>query len=221
MVKSGPGLSASEVWHRLVAGNMRFVQGLFLGRNLLDLRKSLTRGQSPMAAVLCCSDSRVPAEIIFDQSLGDLFVVRTAGLVLEPTTIGSLEYAVAHLKVPLLLIKGHESCGAVTAAVQHPDLQEGHITQVVRQIAPVVQRVKEQGYAGNNLVEAVTNAHLQALYETLRRKSAIIGEALTSGRLQAVVAKYSLQNGRVAVLDTTLPEGAAAVSGPGKVEAVF
>ena len=68
-----------------------------------------------------CSDSRVPAEIIFDQSLGDLFVVRTAGLVLDPTSIGSLEYAVAHLHVPLLVIKGHEGCGAVTAAVEHPD----------------------------------------------------------------------------------------------------
>ena len=97
---SGPGLNAQEVWQRLIGGNMRFVQGLFMGRNLLDLRQTLTRGQNPMAAVLCCSDSRVPAELVFDQSLGDLFVVRTAGLVLEPTSLGSLEYAVAHLHVP-------------------------------------------------------------------------------------------------------------------------
>ena len=109
MAQQGPGLTAREVWQQLLAGNMRFVQGLFMGRNLLDLRTSLTKGQSPMAAVLCCSDSRVPAEIVFDQSLGDLFVVRTAGLVLEPTSLGSLEYAVAHLHVPLLVIKGHES----------------------------------------------------------------------------------------------------------------
>jgi len=101
------GLNGKQVWQRLVAGNMRFVQGLFQGHNLLDLRRTLTRGQRPQAAVLCCSDSRVPAEIIFDQSLGDLFVVRTAGLVLEPTSIGSLEYAVAHLQVSLLVIKGH------------------------------------------------------------------------------------------------------------------
>jgi carbonic anhydrase len=88
---------------------MRFVQGLFQGRNLLDLRRTLAKGQSPEAAVLSCADSRVPAEIIFDQSLGDLFVVRTAGLVLDPTSIGSLEYAVAHLHVPLLVTQGHES----------------------------------------------------------------------------------------------------------------
>src|SRR5512143_3201274 len=120
-------LSGRQVWQRLMEGNMRFVQGLFQGRNLLDLRRSLAQGQQPEAAVLCCSDSRVPAEIVFDQSLGDLFVVRTAGLVLEATSIGSLEYAVAHLHVPLLVIKGHECCGAVTAAVAHPETDEGHI----------------------------------------------------------------------------------------------
>jgi len=204
MAGKGLGLSAAEVWQRLLEGNMRFVQGLFMGRNLLDLRESLTRGQSPLAAVLCCSDSRVPAEIIFDQSLGDLFVVRTAGLVLEPTTIGSLEYAVAHLNVPLMVIKGHESCGAVTAAVEHPDLDESHITQVVKKIAPTAERVRGQGLTGSDLVETVTNAHLAELYDTLRRESSIIGEALARKRLHMVVSKYSLRNGRVEVLDSTL-----------------
>ena len=136
MANSPEGLNGKQVWQRLIAGNMRFVQGLFQGRNMLDLRRTLTQGQQPEAAVLCCSDSRVPAEIIFDQSLGDLFVVRTAGLVLEPTSIGSLEYAVAHLHVPLLVIKGHENCGAVTAAVAHPETDEGHIGAIVQRIAP-------------------------------------------------------------------------------------
>jgi len=203
MAHVGPGLSGQEVWHRLLEGNMRFVQGLFMGRNLLTLRESLTKGQKPMAAVLCCSDSRVPAEIVFDQSLGDLFVVRTAGLVLEPTSLGSLEYAVAHLNVPLLVIKGHESCGAVTATVAHPDLDEGHITAVVRKIAPAAHKARETGLTGAELVEAANKLHLAALHDTLRRESAIIGEALTSGRLNIVVGKYSLQDGHVEVLDTT------------------
>jgi carbonic anhydrase len=95
MANPDQGLNGKQVWQRLMEGNMRFVQGLFQGRNLLDLRRTLTQGQKPEAAVLCCSDSRVPAEIIFDQSLGDLFVVRTAGLVLEPTSIGSLDLVVA------------------------------------------------------------------------------------------------------------------------------
>lgn len=204
MAFAGPGLSAQEVWRRLLEGNMRFVQGFFMGRNLLDLRKSLTRGQMPMAAVLCCSDSRVPAEIVFDQSLGDLFVVRTAGLVLESTSLGSLEYAVAHLHVPLLVIKGHESCGAVTAAVAHPDLNEGHITAVVRKISPAVSRAQKSGLTGKDLVEEANNLHLAAIYDTMKRESPIIGEALASGRLHLVVAKYSLSAGQVQVLDTTM-----------------
>jgi len=195
-----------KVWYKLIEGNMRFVQGLFQGRNLLDLRGTLTKGQQPEAAVLCCSDSRVPAEIIFDQSLGDLFVVRTAGLVLEPTSIGSLEYAVAHLHVPLLVIKGHESCGAVTAAVAHPDMDEGHITAIVQQIAPAAAQARATGKNGSALVEEATNQHLQSLEKALRQQSRIIGEALEQGRLDLVVAKYRLQTGKVDVLSATFSE---------------
>jgi len=190
-----------RVWQDLMAGNMRFVQGLFMGRNLLDLRRSLAKGQTPKAAVLCCSDSRVPAELIFDQSLGDLFVVRSAGLVLEPTTIGSLEYAVAHLKVPLLVIKGHECCGAVTAAVHHPDLEEGHIGAIVRQIAPAATQARESVPDGPALVEAATDLHLRALHEKLRQESSVIRAALQEKKLGLVVTKYSLQNGKVETIN--------------------
>jgi carbonic anhydrase len=203
MANPDRGLSGKQVWQRLIAGNMRFVQGLFQGRNLLDLRRTLTQGQQPEAAVLCCSDSRVPAEIIFDQSLGDLFVVRTAGLVLEPTSIGSLEYAVAHLHVPLLVIKGHECCGAVTAAVAHPETDEGHIGAIVQRIAPAAAQARLTGKTGPDLVEEATEQHLRALEKTLRRQSRIIGEALDQGRLDLVVAKYLLQSGRVEPLDAT------------------
>ena len=200
---AGPGRNGRQVWQRLMEGNMRFVQGLFQGRNLLDLRRTLARGQQPEAAVLCCSDSRVPAEIIFDQSLGDLFVVRTAGLVLEPTSIGSLEYAVAHLKVPLLVIKGHESCGAVTAAVEHPDLDEGHISAIVQQIAPAAAQARQTGKNGKELVEAATDLHLRALEQILRRQSPIIREAMDCGRLEIIVAKYFLDSGQVQPLAST------------------
>jgi carbonic anhydrase len=203
MAHADPGLTSQEVWRLLLEGNMRFVQGLFMGRNLLDLRQSLTKGQRPRAAVLCCSDSRVPAELVFDQSLGDLFVVRTAGLVLEPTSIGSLEYAVAHLHVPLLVIKGHQACGAVTATVANPDLEESHITAVVRKIAPAAARARESGLTGQDLVEEANDLHLAAVHDTLRRESPIIGEALASKRFHIVVAKYSLQAGQVEVLDTS------------------
>jgi carbonic anhydrase len=203
MANPDQGRSGKQVWQRLIAGNMRFVQGLFQGRNLLDLRRTLAQGQQPEAAVLCCSDSRVPAEIIFDQSLGDLFVVRTAGLVLEPTSIGSLEYAVAHLHVPLLVIKGHEGCGAVTAAVTHPETDEGHISAIVRQIAPAAAQARTTGKNGADLVEEATAQHLMALEKTLRRESKIIGKALDTGRLDLVVAKYLLGSGRVETLNAT------------------
>jgi carbonic anhydrase len=163
MAHSGPGFTGRQVWQRLMEGNMRFVQGLFQGRNLLDLRRTLAQGQQPEAAVLCCSDSRVPAEIIFDQSLGDLFVVRTAGLVLDPTSIGSLEYAVAHLHVPLLVIKGHEGCGAVTAAVEHPEATEGHMGSIITQISPAVAQARQDGNNGQDLIEATTDLHLKYL----------------------------------------------------------
>jgi len=192
-----------QVWHRLMEGNMRFVQGLFQGRNLLDLRRTLAHGQQPEAAVLCCSDSRVPAEIIFDQSLGDLFVVRTAGLVLDPTSIGSLEYAVAHLNVPLLVIKGHESCGAVTAAVEHPDATEGYIAAIIAQISPAVAQARQAGKNGKDLVESSTEFHLKSLEETLLRVSPIIREAVDAGRLEIMVAKYFLHAGQVQPLAST------------------
>jgi len=145
----------------------------------------------------------VPAEIIFDQSLGDLFVVRTAGLVLESTSLGSLEYAVAHLHVPLLVIKGHECCGAVTAAVKHPEHDEGHISAIVKQIAPAAAQARLSGKTGRDLVEEATEQHLKALEETLRRESKIIAEALDQGRLELVVAKYLLGSGRVETLNAT------------------
>jgi len=176
---------------------------MFQGRNLLDLRRTLTKGQQPEAAVLCCSDSRVPAEIIFDQSLGDLFVVRTAGLVLDPTTIGSLEYAVAHLKVALLIIKGHECCGAVTAAVDHPGADEGHIGTVIEQIAPAVAQARQAGKTGQELIEAASDLHSQFLEETLLRVSPIIREAVEAGHLEIIVAKYFLHSGQVQPLSST------------------
>jgi carbonic anhydrase len=203
MAHSGPGFTGRQVWQRLMEGNMRFVQGLFQGRNLLDLRRTLAGGQQPEAAVLCCSDSRVPAEIIFDQSLGDLFVVRTAGLVLDPTSIGSLEYAVAHLRVPLLVIKGHESCGAVTAAVEHPEATEGNIGAIIAQISPAVAQARQAGNNGHDLVEAATDIHLKYLEETLLRVSPIIRRAIDAGHLEVVVAKYFLHAGQVQPLTST------------------
>jgi carbonic anhydrase len=203
MAHPAPKLNGEEVWQKLSEGNRRFVKSAALTRNFPELRQSLVKGQHPLAAVLCCSDSRVGAEIIFDQSLGDLFVVRSAGLVLEPTTIGSLEYAVAHLRVPLLLINGHEACGAVTAAVEHPDLEEGSIGSIIQQIAPAVRLASKSGKLGKELVEIATETFLGLLVESLRRESPIIDKALEAHKLEMVTAKYYLADGRVEKLAST------------------
>lgn len=203
MTLGGSAITAKEVWQQLLEGNDRFIKGCPLSRDLPALRASLVKGQSPKAAVLCCSDSRVPAELVFDQCLGDLFVVRTAGLVLEPTSLGSLEYAVAHLHVPLLVLKGHEFCGAVNAAVNHPDLDESHITSVVRQIAPSATQAWQRGLSGSELVETANNLHLKSLYDSLSQQSPIMHEALASRRLEVVLTKYFLTSGRVEVLEAT------------------
>jgi carbonic anhydrase len=114
-----------------------------------------------------------------------------------------LEYAVGHLHVPLLVIKGHECCGAVTAAVQHPDLDEGHITAIVRQIAPAADLARASGKTGEELVELATDTFIASLRETLQRESRIIAGALERRALHLVVSKYFMSNGHVEVLSST------------------
>ena len=122
----------------LKAGNARFVSGtLTMKDDYAALREKLSTGQHPFAVVLCCSDSRVAPEIIFDQKLGDLFVIRNAGNIVDEEVLGSIEYAVEHLETPLVVVMGHASCGAVTATCQGDDLP-GHILDLVKRIRPSI-----------------------------------------------------------------------------------
>ncbi len=122
----------------LKEGNARFVSGtLTLKDDYAALREKLSTGQHPFAVVLCCSDSRVAPEIIFDQKLGDLFVIRNAGNIVDEEVLGSIEYAVEHLETPLVVVMGHASCGAVTATCQGGDLP-GHIFDLAKRIKPSI-----------------------------------------------------------------------------------
>ena len=122
----------------LKAGNARFVSGALTPKDdYATLREQLTAGQHPFAVVLCCSDSRVAPEIIFDQKLGDLFVIRNAGNIVDEEVLGSIEYAVEHLETPLVVVMGHASCGAVTATCQGGDLP-GHILELAKRIKPSI-----------------------------------------------------------------------------------
>ena len=122
----------------LKAGNERFVTGNLLPKDTYaEDRKALCEGQHPFAVVLCCSDSRVAPEIIFDQKLGDLFVIRNAGNVVDDDVLGSIEYAVEHLGTPLVVVLGHSCCGAITATCQEEDLP-GHILDIAKRIRPAI-----------------------------------------------------------------------------------
>ncbi|MBZ9688620.1 carbonic anhydrase [Clostridium estertheticum] len=160
-------------------------------------REELINGQHPFAVIITCSDSRVPPEFIFDQGLGDLFVVRVAGNVIDKIELGSVEYAVEHLKTPLIVVMGHENCGAVEAAVEESGKkQHGNIGAIIDKIEPSVKKVKSKNLQGENLVEQVTNENINNSSRELKH-SKIIKEELKKGNIKIVEAKYLLKSGVV------------------------
>jgi carbonic anhydrase len=189
----------SKTWNRLRDGNARWVEGHSRadGHRGATRRAELTSSQNPFALVLGCADSRVPAEILFDQGLGDLFVVRTAGQALDSAVIGSMEYAVEVLGVELLVVLGHEGCGAVAAAarvVDEVEVPHGYIRDVTEKIAPDVLRAR---LAGAVTPEEISAWHAAYTLELLRERSSVLDRAIRRGALEAVAAQYSLRTGRV------------------------
>ena len=188
-------LSPDAALKKLIRGNQRFVhQQLHSpGRSQARLLE-VAQAQHPFATILSCADSRVPPEILFDRGLGDIFDVRIAGNIATPEAVGSIEYA-ALLGTPLLMVLGHERCGAVTAAVQNKPLP-GEISTFVEAILPAVQRAKNQsGDPVDNTVEA--NVHYQI--ERLKR-SPLLSERLQSGKLKIVGGRYDLDTGIVKII---------------------
>jgi carbonic anhydrase len=186
-------------WKRLQEGNRRWVEGHSSAARVRGAaRRAATRlGQNPFALVLGCSDSRLPAEILFDQGVGDLFVVRTAGHVLDTAVLGSIEYAVAMLEIPLIVVLGHDGCGAVAAAtgiVDGAPVPPGHIRDIAADIAPNVLRARA---AGARTPARIGGQHTLFTVELLRERSAIVEEAITGGTLDVVPAQYSLAAGTV------------------------
>jgi carbonic anhydrase len=195
----------AQVWREMERGNARFVAGEPQHpRQDVDRRAELASFQAPHAALFGCSDSRLAAEIIFDKGLGDLFVVRNAGQVISDSVIGSLEYAVAVLKVPLILVLGHDECGAVAAAIQSvgpeaPALP-AHIRGLVEQIVPAVDRVRlATGRADADGIDAqeVGREHLRDTVGALLAASELISDEVAAGTLAIVGANYRLREGRV------------------------
>jgi carbonic anhydrase len=204
----GAGPGAAEVLETLLAGNARFAAGEASRADRSPVRRGAVAGaQHPPAIVLTCSDSRVAPEIAFDQGLGELFVIRNAGNVLDPHVIGSIEYAVAHLGSSLILVVGHERCGAVAAAVAGGHA-EGGVGEVVASITPSVEIAR--GLGGDDRVDVTVRAHARRVAELLRASGPVISEAVRAGRLRVAAARYDLDTGLVELLPEGEPAPAAA-----------
>ncbi|MEH2226665.1 carbonic anhydrase [Nostoc sp.] len=193
---SAESLSPDAALQKLIEGNQRFVDHHPQYPDQSELRlHEVAQAQHPFATILSCADSRVPAEIVFDQGIGDIFDVRIAGNIATHEAIGSIEYAVVLLGSPLLMVMGHERCGAVTAAVQKESLP-GDISTFVKAIKPALKRAKDQP---GDAVENAVVANVQYQIERLKR-SKLLTKQVESGKLKIVGGRYDLDTGRVTII---------------------
>ena len=197
-------------WADLVAGTQRFVADRPRARAFGRERIELAGAQHPRAIVLGCSDSRVSPELVFDQTLGDLFVVRTAGNIVDPIALGSIEYAADHLHARLLVVLGHSSCGAVRAAAGSDDMPSASLQAIVDRIRPVVQRL-EPCFEGEELIDRSIVANARQSAQDVLAGSALLREEVAKGELKVVSAVYDLRTGAVTPVSLPLATAQARV----------
>jgi len=199
-------LTPAAAWQRLLAGNERFVNGIaeHPGQDAAR-RATLGYAQHPFAVIFGCADSRVAAEIIFDQGIGDMFVVRTAGHVLDTTVIGSIEYGLEILHTPLVVVLGHDHCGAVEAAadaLRTGHLPSGFVRAIVDRVIPSI--VSLDGHSNANAAqdsEHLGRKHVRHTVHMLHDYSALLARAVAEGRAAVVGAEYDLTEGKIRVID--------------------
>jgi len=200
-------LTPTEAWTTLREGNDRFVADSPLHPSQgADRRREISAGQHPHTVIFGCSDSRVAAEIIFDQGLGDTFVVRTAGHVLDTTVIGSIEYGVEVLGTPLVVVLGHDSCGAVGAAVHTLTTGEqasGFVRAVVDRVIPSIVKITSAGHGAMESVDpdVLRREHVRHTVDMLHSYSAGLAAAVAEGRCAIVGVEYDLAEGRARLVD--------------------
>jgi len=192
------GVGPDEALARLMAGNARYTSQRVRRPNQTGRRRvEVAAGQHPFAIVLGCADSRVPPEIVFDQGLGDLFVVRVAGNIADDAEVASFEYAVEHLGPRLILVLGHEQCGAVAAAVEAVEKGgevPGHLGTLLGPIRPAVERARGRG---GDLLDNAVRANVESVVERLKASEPVLAAAAKAGRLKIVGGRYDLRSGRV------------------------
>jgi carbonic anhydrase len=190
-------VAPSAALKRLMDGNQRFMHQLSLHPDQSKARmKEVAQAQHPFAALLSCADSRVAPEILFDEGIGDLFDIRVAGNIVTPEVLGSLEYAVEILGTPLIMVLGHERCGAVTAAVQGKRLS-GHIGSFVKAIKPAISNIEGES---DDLVDNAVVANVRYQIQKLKQNSNILSQKLLYGKLKIVGGRYDLDTGEVTLI---------------------
>lgn len=201
-------VDANQALQLLLDGNKRFIAGNMVNYKHADakMRKSLVSGQKPYVAILSCSDSRVSPEIIFDQGLGEVFVIRVAGNVTNPAVLGSIEYAAEHLGTPLIMVLGHTNCGAVIAAIDTHGKFSRNLKSIIRRIAPAVKKA-EREYGTKNrekLIEGAIDENIQLVATKLTKQSWVIKNLVHEGKVKIITAKYDLDSGEVKVMEPML-----------------
>lgn len=210
--RESDGPNAEQALARLKAGNDRFARDAAQGQPVdHDRRAVLAKGQAPFAMVLSCADSRVPPEIVFNVGLGDLFVVRAAGEVADRSVVASLEYSAEHLHTPLLVVMGHEFCGAVKAAQESQGGSLGpNLDYLVQAIKPAVERTAST--PEQERLKAAILANVDEQIEDTLKSSAILREMVAHKKLEVVGAYYELESGRVTFSSASPASSAARLS---------
>jgi carbonic anhydrase len=187
------------IWTELLEGNKRFVAGKQTTRDIVQIRKELAKGQQPRVVVLTCADSRLSPELIFDATLGELFVVRVAGNITDPIVLGSIEYAVDHLHANTLVVLGHEKCGAVAAAASGERMPTQNLEAIVTTIKPALEEAGSLVDAGDRSRNDV-ESNVRRVVQDLLRNSDVLREKSENGNLGIFQAVYQLESGDVSPL---------------------
>lgn len=202
-------VSAKDAILKLREGNRRFVAGDADATPTANRvhEAGMSDGQDPFAIILACSDSRVPVELVFDQGLGDLFVIRVAGNIVAPSQIGSIEFAASQFGTRLVVVLGHSNCGAVIATLQELSLEQTHrspnLRSIVDRVRPAIEPIlgKHTSSDSDALVEEAVRANIRASVEQLSRGSLILEKLIDDGNLEIVGAEYSIETGKVEFLE--------------------
>jgi carbonic anhydrase len=193
-------LTPKDAHNILVEGNNRFVKNYKVMRNLQEQVLHTSDGQFPFAVILSCIDSRVPAELVFDQGIGDIFSARVAGNIVNEDMLGSIEYACAVAGSKIVVVMGHTKCGAVTSACKGVEM--GNITALLSKINPAVEQIKKSHQAGADLdVDEVAVQNVKISIEQIRKQSPILKKLEEEDKIEIVGAMYDVGNGHVTFLD--------------------